>query len=504
MSEVPVQLEPELRLQRGTLLSWSAPGVSSGPLHRSDIRKAEVCFDLITVAVSALLSGTLVYELNSPHDVPSLFIGALKHPENLWRSALFLLGFTVLLVLNSRRLGLYERDLPRSVAREQRFTVWACLLAGALPAIALHWFSSGALAAQVVLHSMWIATVLLSARRMSSRLLLYRRVKRGLSTRHIAIVGTGPTAQAVRADQEKLAHLGHAVQGFIRVSPRPASLMSTDVIGSIDTLYETLRRHFIDEIIVAGYCGESDLRTVLREAEDARVDVRYVPEMDTLLRTLPRESLDQLPSATVRFRQYPEFQLHLKRALDILASATLILLVLPMLVVIGLAVKFDSRGPVFYSSKRVGRKGRIFNCLKFRTMVPDAEKLKNELLSMNERDGVLFKITSDPRITRIGRILRKYSLDELPQLFNVLSGDMSLVGPRPPLMSEVVQYQPDHLVRLDVQPGITGLWQVMARSDPSFDQYISMDRSYVENWSFWLDIKILMRTVGVVLAGTGS
>ena len=137
-------------------------------------------------------------------------------------------------------------------------------------------------------------------------------------------------------------------------------------------------------------------------------------------------------------------------------------------------------------------------------MVENADKLKADLEHMNERDSVLFKIANDPRITGIGRILRKYSLDELPQFYNVLRGDMSLVGPRPPVAAEVEQYDLAHLRRLDVLPGITGLWQVEARQDPSFDSYISLDTAYVENWSLWLDLKILARTVGVVLSGTGS
>jgi lipopolysaccharide/colanic/teichoic acid biosynthesis glycosyltransferase len=137
-------------------------------------------------------------------------------------------------------------------------------------------------------------------------------------------------------------------------------------------------------------------------------------------------------------------------------------------------------------------------------MCADAEKLKANLQDRNERDGILFKIANDPRVTRVGRILRKYSLDELPQFYNVLRGDMSLVGPRPPIAAEVEQYDLAHLRRLDVLPGMTGLWQVEARQDPSFDSYISLDTAYVENWSLWLDMKILARTVGVVFSGTGS
>jgi lipopolysaccharide/colanic/teichoic acid biosynthesis glycosyltransferase len=176
----------------------------------------------------------------------------------------------------------------------------------------------------------------------------------------------------------------------------------------------------------------------------------------------------------------------------------------PILLAVAIAVKLDSRGPILYFSERIGKKGRVFRCTKFRTMVRDAEKRRADVMHMNERDGVLFKISNDPRITNVGRFLRKYSLDELPQFFNVLRGDMSIVGPRPPLASEVREYKLSHLRRLDVTPGITGLWQVQARQDPSFDSYISLDVTYIENWSIWLDLKILARTIGVVLAGTGS
>jgi lipopolysaccharide/colanic/teichoic acid biosynthesis glycosyltransferase len=175
-----------------------------------------------------------------------------------------------------------------------------------------------------------------------------------------------------------------------------------------------------------------------------------------------------------------------------------------VIAVISVAVMMDSPGPIFYCSDRIGKKGRVFSCIKFRTMVADAERRRAEVLHMNERDGVLFKASNDPRVTRVGRILRKYSLDELPQFVNVLRGDMSMVGPRPPIASEVQRYDLSHLRRLDVLPGMTGLWQVQARQDPSFDSYISLDTAYIQNWSLWLDLKILIRTLSVVCAGTGS
>jgi len=193
-----------------------------------------------------------------------------------------------------------------------------------------------------------------------------------------------------------------------------------------------------------------------------------------------------------------------KRAIDILGATIGMIILLPVLLAVAIAIRFDSSGPVIYPSRRVGLQGKSFSCLKFRTMVQNAHRLRNELSHLNERNGVLFKIAKDPRITRVGAFLRRYSIDELPQLWNVLIGNMSLVGPRPSLRNEVAQYTKAQRRRLDALPGITGLWQVKARHDPSFESYIRLDHEYVDQWSIWLDLKILLSTIGVVLRGTGT
>jgi len=194
----------------------------------------------------------------------------------------------------------------------------------------------------------------------------------------------------------------------------------------------------------------------------------------------------------------------LKRAVDLVFSSLALLLLAPVCLVIAIAIKLDSAGPVFYLSQRIGKNGRVFWCLKFRTMVRDAERRQPGLMHRNERDGVLFKIANDPRVTPVGRFLRKYSLDELPQFINVLRGEMSVVGPRPPIASEVREYNRTHLRRLAVMPGITGLWQTQARHDPSFDSYVSLDLTYIETWSLGLDLKIMAHTLGVLMSGSGS
>jgi exopolysaccharide biosynthesis polyprenyl glycosylphosphotransferase len=233
--------------------------------------------------------------------------------------------------------------------------------------------------------------------------------------------------------------------------------------------------------------------------------VHIIPDLyDGLAWGAPVEYLGRFPTLYLPHRSKPVIELMLKRWLDQVCSMAALLTGLPLLVLLAIAIKLDSRGPVIYASTRIGRKGRTFRCYKFRTMVTNAEALKVSLQHLNERDGVLFKITNDPRITRIGGILRKYSLDELPQFWNVLKGDMSMVGPRPPLADEVQRYELEHLRRLDVLPGITGLWQVESRCDPSFASYISLDVQYVDRWHLLMDLKILFKTIAVVFAGSGQ
>jgi lipopolysaccharide/colanic/teichoic acid biosynthesis glycosyltransferase len=196
--------------------------------------------------------------------------------------------------------------------------------------------------------------------------------------------------------------------------------------------------------------------------------------------------------------------LFLKRLVDISLCTIALFISWPLLLAIALAVKLESRGPIIYASARAGKKGQIFFCYKFRTMFDGADGLRDSLRQFNERQDPFFKIAEDPRITRFGRFLRKYSLDELPQFWNVLKGEMSLVGPRPHPVDDYARYRPEDRRRLDVKPGITGLWQVIARTNPSFETCMTLDMEYMRSWSLLLDLKILMLTVPTVLSGDGQ
>jgi exopolysaccharide biosynthesis polyprenyl glycosylphosphotransferase len=205
-----------------------------------------------------------------------------------------------------------------------------------------------------------------------------------------------------------------------------------------------------------------------------------------------------------RERRWPVYESVFKRMLDLFLSSLGLVAILPFWPVIVLAVRLDSSGPAIFIQERVGQHGRRFSFYKFRSMYVDAEQRMAEVLAGNEIDGPVFKIRNDPRVTRVGGFLRRTSLDELPQLINVLKGEMSLVGPRPPLPREVKEYRPRDIVRLSVKPGLTCLWQISGRSNVGFDKWMEYDREYVRNMSLWLDLKILLRTVGAVLSMRGA
>ena len=194
----------------------------------------------------------------------------------------------------------------------------------------------------------------------------------------------------------------------------------------------------------------------------------------------------------------------IKRFEDIIISLVLLIFLCPLFGIVGLLIKTTSKGPVFFKQLRIGYNGRLFTLLKFRTMVENAEDLRRDLVTFNEMDGPVFKLSGDPRITKIGRVLRRSSIDELPQIINVLKGDMSLVGPRPSLPDEVSHYNLEDRRRLSMKPGITCLWQVSGRNGLSFQEWMELDRYYVDRWSLWLDFKILLRTIPAVFKGTGA
>ena len=328
-----------------------------------------------------------------------------------------------------------------------------------------------------------------------------RRKRPSRADRNVLIVGGGEAGQELAAyfDQHPLA--GCVVRGFLDDS-KP---LGGGVLGKVADLARIARAEFVDEIILTVPCERQLAWRVVQEARSNRLSVKAIPDLAGLdPKSVVFERLGDMPVLKLHQERVPVTGLLLKRLTDLVLAGVGLIAIAPLLASIALAIKLDSPGPVLYQAQRVGRKGDTFLCHKFRTMVDDADLAKAGLRVRNQREGPFFKMLNDPRITRLGRWLRRYSLDELPQLWNVLGGEMSLVGPRPHPVDDFELYDLEHFRRLDVTPGITGLWQVTARGDPSFQRNMALDLEYIENWSLWLDLRILCKTFFTVLDGSGT
>ena len=319
--------------------------------------------------------------------------------------------------------------------------------------------------------------------------------------RHVLIVGANFTgrviANVLRDDPEQ----GTVVRGFVDDNLP----LSDKVLGRINDLAWLTRAEFVDEVIIALPRQPSRVVDAAEMAYRNHLDIRIVPDLPPgPWPTAGVEHIGRVPVVTLHREAVPSCALFLKRLIDVVGACLGLLVTGPVMAVIALLVRLDSRGPAVYAAERTGLKGTAFRCYKFRSMVAGADHLKQNLRQRNQRQGPIFKLDDDPRITRVGRWIRRYSLDELPQLWNVLLGDMSLVGPRPHPVDEVNHYELHQFRRLDVKPGITGLWQTTARDNPSFDLNMHLDLTYIENWSLFLDLRLLLKTVGVLFSPQGA
>ncbi|HKC70300.1 MAG TPA: exopolysaccharide biosynthesis polyprenyl glycosylphosphotransferase, partial [Terriglobales bacterium] len=397
-----------------------------------------------------------------------------------------LVGHTEALYSGACDVKVRAKVLQKSVALS---TVLVSLGAGLLT---LRWATSGLCCTAGLLHlgALWVW------RRNGAP-----REPDGNPCRNVLIVGAGRVGRAIAAYLQANPNQGRKVYGFLD----DEKAFAKGVIGGAADLARLARTGFVDEVILAAPKNSELALQVLSEARRLRLDVEIVPELFGC-RPVGRdmERIGGLPVICLHAEELPQIGLLLKRVMDILGAGIALLLLSLVLAAIAVLIKLDSRGPILYCAARAGRKGRVFRCYKFRTMVSNADELKLQLRKKNQRSGPFFKIASDPRVTRIGGYLRRYSLDELPQLWNVMRGEMSLVGPRPHPLDDVAGYEIEHLARLDVTPGMTGLWQVTARRDPSFRRGMELDREYIRSWSLGLDVRILMKTFRAVTQGSGD
>jgi exopolysaccharide biosynthesis polyprenyl glycosylphosphotransferase len=325
-----------------------------------------------------------------------------------------------------------------------------------------------------------------------------RRTTRPRNARRVLIIGAGRNGDAIAAALKNDPVGEYEVLGFL-----DDKLSSPNVLGGLSALPHIVAAGFADEVILSD--AKPELIThVVAKCREARVDVRVLCTTEASGCIPHVHMMAGYPVLTILKQQKSDWHLSVKRMIDVVFAAAVLVAFSPFWLVIGALIKLDSPGPVLHRSWRIGRKGRRFVFYKFRTMVANAEEMKSTLLHQNERTGLLFKIADDPRITRLGRVLRKYSIDEFPQFYNVLVGDMSLVGPRPPSEDEFCRYRLEHLSRLTVETGITGLWQVTARQDPSFERALALDLEYITRWSPALDFWIFLKTIRILVKGTGS
>jgi len=332
--------------------------------------------------------------------------------------------------------------------------------------------------------------------------------KQGYNFRRLLVVGTGDRAANFIAKIRKHPEWGLRIEGALDYEKRLIGQVveGIEVVGTLDDLADILHSKPIDEVIfIVPRSVLSDIENSLYVCETVGVNATIAVDLFELKIAKARQTeLEDIPLLTFETQIALEWQLFLKRAFDIAVSLLGLIILSPLFLVISALIKLTSKGPVLYIQKRVGLNGRIFNFCKFRTMYVGSHERVDELADRNIMNGPVFKVRNDPRVTKIGRALRKFSLDEFPQLFNVLIGHMSLVGIRPPLPNEVEQYKPWQRRRLSMRPGLTCLWQISGRNNIDFEEWMRMDLEYLDNWSLWLDLKILIKTVPIVLFGIGG
>lgn len=360
----------------------------------------------------------------------------------------------------------------------------------------------------IFLYATALIILLLTLARVARRVLMSYLRRRDTGVERVLIVGSGEEGLRVMRNLVAQPELGYRVVGFVDDDPERGNsdIGRVRALGSTDNVPQLLRQEQIDEVIIT--LPSHEQRKTLRLVDQclqANVRPRIAPDMFQM--SLSRVTLEEvagIPMLSPYEMRLSSWAQALKRAVDVLGAGMALIVFSPLMLLLAILIPLDSPGSPIFRQVRVGRNGLPFSVYKFRSMVREAEQLKQQLRHLNEADGPMFKIRDDPRTTRLGRFLRRTSLDELPQIWNVLRGDMSLVGPRPALPEEVAGYAEWHRQRLATAPGITGLWQVSGRSDVPFEEMVLLDIYYIENWSPLLDLSILLRTVPRVLFGSGA
>ena len=459
---------------------------------------------LVAAGVRFLDAAAIVAALLVAHVVRERFLGERFPVSAGLGSDWPILGASMLLWFGAawlvRVYGAYRTYALRTeVARLARATVIVALLGFAGAFLARPETSRVTMA---LFYS--TAFALMAGSRVVVRLAARAARRRGRNTRTFAVVGSGDFAAALARRMASRPEWGLVLAGF--VAEEGAGGSPGPVLGRLSDLGSILERHVIDLVVFAvSPAGMGAVEEAVALCEQMGVRVKVCLELPARrIARLTFEELDGVPVLDLSTTPTDVLALATKRAFDVAASAVVLLLAWPLMLAIAAAIKLESHGPVLFRQTRVGRNGRPFSLLKFRSMRSGAERHLEALRERNDASDPVFKLRRDPRVTRVGRLLRRASLDEVPQFWNVLVGDMSVVGPRPPLPREVERYQRWHRRRLSVRPGITCTWQVSGRSEVDFDRWVELDLQYIDSWSLWKDVQIVLRTIPAVIQGRGA
>lgn len=513
--ELPVSLQlsrsPALQLYLPRVVHFSKEACSLLKAYRRQFNI--LC--VLTDAVAILAAFALAY-LARLGPLEAWLDEWLREPVfgwSLYLPILFLCGFSLL-------AALFAAGAYRLTPNRPWHTLFAVNAKAVILAVVLTLAAAGALRltylSRVFVALFFLFFLALST--LAKKLLGSYYGRRGLRLKHqrvLILIGCGPQAKQIAETVQNNPELGIGLRGFLipdfaqdEYGAEEIQKLGLPCLGETPSLPQILQREVVDGVIFSSDSRAKD-RARFEElcllCEDVGVDVLLpvnpFPHLVARVKLERLESFTLLHFTTVSHDAIPLF---LKRSLDFTSTLLGLSLLLPLFAVVALLIKATSKGPVFFVQERVGLRGRRFRMVKFRTMVADAEKRLEEVRHLNEVDGPVFKIKHDPRITAVGRFLRMSSIDELPQLWNVLRGDMSLVGPRPPLAAEVENYERWQRRRLSMRPGITCLWQVSGRSNVDFDRWMGLDLEYIDNWSLGLDFLILLKTVPAVFFGRGA
>ncbi len=463
------------------------------------LNRIHVLLDLVTTALVFIftyhLRANFIY-------LTKLEVGKFK--EYAWLLLVILPAWWLWLKI----FGAYRSQRTASVGEILALTFKASLY-GVLTIIAfLFVFKVQMVSRLMVLIFGFMAVLFLSIEKIAVLLLLRFMRSRGYNFMHALIVGSG--AEAIRAIDTLHYHpeWGLKVIGIVNNNHVGAAneIGGIKVLGGFRDVPKIIESHIVDEVVCAvPFNSLADLKDVLYICEQSGVTVRIAVELfETIIAKAYFEDFGGIPVLTFRSTSLKVEELFVKHAFDRIASLLLLMILSPLFLTISIFIKLTSKGPVLFRQKRVGLYGRNFTLYKFRSMVYNAEELREKYEHLNEARGPVFKICGDPRITKVGKFLRRTSLDELPQIVNVLSGRMSLVGPRPPIPQEVAKYSWSDRRRLSMKPGITGLWQVSGRSDIAFEDWMKLDLKYIDNWSLKEDFLLLIKTLPALFTGKGA